>query len=131
MRYSYSSYRSLLVVNKRLTKNMFIEKAGVQKGKYAADMFSRMYDWIFSEANNVEEDYNLYYKVEYLSFKDFIRKKYCISNDSLKKILTLKEENENYTIIAFDELSTGYGEFIDFVFSDELHDRFINFLLMK
>ena len=46
-------------------------------------------------------------------------------------MLLLIEENENYTIIAFDELSTGYSDFINFVFSDELYDRFINFLLMK
>jgi len=131
MKYSYKSYESLLVIDKRLTKDLFIEKAGVQKGKYAADMFSRMYDWIFSEAIYLEDDYNKYYKVEYLNFENFIYKKYCVNKNSLQKMLKLKEENENYTIITFDELSTGCGEFINFTFSDELYDRFINFLLMK
>ena len=131
MKYSYKPYESLLVVDKRLTKDLFIKMAGVQKGKYAADMFSRMYDWIFSEAVYVEDDYKQFYEVEYPNLENFIYKKYCVSNGSLKKMLQLKAENENYIIIAFDELSTGYGGFIDFAFSDELYDRFINFLLMK
>lgn len=131
MKYSYRSYESLLIINKLLTKELFIEKAGVKTGKYAADMFSRMYDCIFSEAVYVEDDYNKYYKVEYPNLENFVYKKYCVSKSSLKKMLKLKEENDNYIIIAFDELSTGYGQFIDLIFSDELYDRFINFLLMK
>lgn len=131
MKYSYNPYESLLVVDKRLTKEIFLEKAGVHDGKYAADMMSRIYDWIFSEAIYVEMYYEKYYKVEYATLADFIYKKFCIDKINLHKLLSLKEENDNYTIIAFDELSTGYSDFINFVFSDELYDRFLNFLLMK
>ena len=131
MRYAYESYKSLIIINKRLTKDLFIKNADFEKGKYAANMFSRMYDWIFSEATFVEDDYEKYYKVEYKSLEEFIMKKYCINRKYLDKMMLLKKENNDYVIIDFDEISTGYSNFIDLVFSDELYDRFINFLLIK
>jgi len=131
MRYAYESYKSLIVVNKQLTKDLFIENAALERGKYAANMFSRMYDWIFSEATYVEEDYEKYYQVEYNSLEEFIYKKYCINKETLDKMMKLKKENKDYTVIDFDEMSTGYYDFIELVFSDKLYDRFINFLLMR
>jgi hypothetical protein len=49
MRYNYDLYESLIVVDRRLTKKVFLQKAGIMSGKYAENMFSRLYDWLFSE----------------------------------------------------------------------------------
>jgi hypothetical protein len=98
---------------------------------YFQNMFSRLYDWLFSEAIYVEDDYESYYKIEYSNFREFLNKKYSIPEKDLEKLLSTKEENENYTIIFVDELAIGESGFIDFAFSDELYERIINLLLMK
>jgi hypothetical protein len=137
MRYNYDSYKSLIVVDRCLTKELFLQKAGIKQGKYAEDMFSRMYDWIFSEATCLEDVFEKYYKPEYRDFRDFLYKKYIIPNGTLDAIMSVKSENENYTIIDFDELSSGYGGFINLVFDNEMdepynmYDKIIKLLLMK
>ena len=130
-------YKSLIVINGQLTKEIFLQNAGIIKGKYAEDMFSRMYDWIFSEATNLEDVFEKYYKLEYANFRDFLYKKYTLPSDIIDKMLTIKSENENYTIIDIDELNSGDNNFIDLVFENEMdkpcnfYDIFINLLLMK
>jgi len=137
MRYNYDLYRSLIVVDRRLTKDFFMQKAGIKQGKYAEDMFSRMYDWIFSEATYLEDVFEKYYKPEYRDFRDFLYKKYIIPDETLNEIMKEKNSNENYTIIDFDELSSGDNGFIGLVFDNgmdepyNMYDKIIKLLLMK
>jgi hypothetical protein len=137
MRYNYDSYKSLIVVDRRLTKEIFLQNAGIKQGGYAEDMFSRMYDWIFSEATYLEDVFEKYYKPEYEGFRDFLYKKYTLPNKIINEMLSVKSENENYTIIDFDELSCNDGGFIHLVFENgmdepyQMYDKIINLLLMK
>jgi len=137
MRYKYDSYKSLIVIDRRLTKELFLQKAGIKQGRFAEDMFSRMYDWIFSEATYLEDVFDKYYKPEYADFREFLYKKYMIPHDIIDKMLSVKSENENYTIIDVDELSSGDSGFCYLVFENEMdepyqmYDKVINFLLMK
>jgi hypothetical protein len=137
MRYNYDLYKSLIVVDRRLTKELFMQRAGIKQGKYAEDMFSRMYDWIFSEAIYLEDVFERYYKPEYRDFRDLLYKKYIIPNETLDTIMSEKSANENYTIIDFDELSSGDDGFIGLVFDNgmdepyNMYDKIIKLLLMK
>jgi len=137
MRYNYDMYKSLIVVDRRLTKEIFLRNAGIQSGKYAEDMFSRMYDWIFSEATYLEDVFEKYYKPEYTDLRDFLYKKYTLSYKVIDEMFAIKAENENYTIIDVDELSSGDGNFIHLVFENEMeepydfYDVFTNLLLNK
>lgn len=137
MRYNYDLYKSLIVVDRCLTKELFMQGAGIKQGKYAEDMFSRMYDWIFSEAIYLEDVFERYYKPEYRDFRDFLYKKYIIPNETFDTIMSEKSANENYTIIDFDELSSGDDGFIGLVFDNgmdepyNMYDKIIKLLLMK
>lgn len=137
MRYNYDYDKSLIVVDRRLTKEIFLQNAGIKQGKYAEDMFSRMYDWIFSEASYLEDVFEKYYKPEYDNFRDFLYKKYTLSNDAINELMSIKSQSENYTIIDVDELSSGDSGFIRLVFDNEMdkpydfYNVFINLLLMK
>ena len=137
MRYSYDSYKSLIVVDRRLTKEVFLQNAGIKQGGYAEDMFSRMYDWIFLEATYLEDVFEKYYKPEYDDFRDFLYKKYILPNNVIEQMMSVRLENENYTIIDVDELSNNDGGFVHLVFENGMDEpynfykEFINLLLMK
>ena len=61
MRYGYDSYKFLMVVNKNLTLDLFLQRAGAERG-YAKAMFTNMYNSIFAECHYVENEYEQYYK---------------------------------------------------------------------
>lgn len=50
--FTYDFCRYIMVVNRNLTKDYFLDKAGI-RGGYAKDMFSRIYDSIFSESEDL------------------------------------------------------------------------------
>ncbi|GHU69036.1 hypothetical protein FACS189413_07210 [Bacteroidia bacterium] len=137
MRYNYDLYKSLIVIDRRLTKELFLQNAGIKQGRFAENMFSRMYDWIFSEATYLEDAFEKYYTPEYADFREFLYKRYIIPCDFINKILAVKSENENYTIIDVDELGSGDSGFVYLVFENEMdepyqmYDKVINLLLMK
>ena len=132
MRFPYRDYKSLFVISKRLTKDYFLEKAGVENAKYAKDMLSRIYDSIFSELIDAEEQYNKYYIIEYSTFRSFLYLKYCIDRETIEDIIKFKAKNDDYRIyIKQNDFSYGdYGIF-RFAFSDEMKSRIINLLLMN
>jgi hypothetical protein len=70
MKLAYDFYKSLLLVNKKLTKEIFLAKTGALDG-YSLNMFSRMYDSITSELIDVEREFEKYYSFEYKSFEQF------------------------------------------------------------
>lgn len=130
MKYNYEAYHSLIVTNKNLTKDVFLKQAGVING-YSAELFSRIYDAIFSEAINVEDLYNTYYSVEYKDIREFLYLKFCINDKELDRIFNVKNECDNNIIIAIDDLSYGKSTIIVFAFSDSMYERMTNILLMK
>jgi hypothetical protein len=126
--YGYDMYKNLLIVNRNLTKEWFLEKAGIRSG-YARDMFSRLYDSIFKVSENVEELYHTYYSLEYFSFEEFLLKWYDLKKEYVDEILKALHEHKEWTIIAYDSLA--YGENVDdFFFSENLYKRIEKLLLM-
>lgn len=131
MKYNYDSYRMLILVNQRLTKQIFLHKINVKKGSAAEELFSRMYDWLFSEAKFIEHDFEKYYKVEYNNFEDFLLKRYCVDKEIIKEFMSMKAINKDYILIDVDVLSYGDTGFMDLVFSEENENKFINLLLLN
>lgn len=127
--FTYDYCRYIMVVNRNLTKNYFLDKAGI-RGGYAKDMFSRIYDSIFSESEDLVDSYEKYYCQEFDSLGLMLEKKYNVPKETVDKFVQDLQENADYTLISFDSLS--YGENIDNLFSSGVFDkRFDKLLLMK
>ena len=129
-KYAYDSYKSLIVINKNLTKEFFLNKAGAESG-YAKDIFSRIYDSIFTEAEIVDVVFLEYYKEEYNDIETYLYCKYCIDMDDVKEIMELKNSNTDYVIYDFAELNYGNSNIVEFAFSDDMYERITDMLLMK
>ncbi len=71
MKIAYDFYKSILLINKNLTKEIFIAKAGANAG-YAYNMFSRIYDSIESELINLDIEYNKYYSFDHSTLEHFL-----------------------------------------------------------
>ena len=129
-KYAYDSYKSLIVVNRNLTKEYFLNKAGAESG-YAKDMFSRIYDSIFAEAEAIDVVFDKYYKEEYGDIETYLYHKYCIETNDIKEILDFKNSNIDYVIYDFAELDYGDSNTVVFAFSDDMYERITDMLLMK
>ena len=128
-KFTYDNFRYIMVVNRNLTKNYFLDKAGI-RGGYAKDMFSRIYDSIFSESEDLVDSYEKYYSQEFDSLELMLEKKYNVPKENVDMFIQDLRENADYTLIDFDSLS--YGENIDNLFSSGVFDkRFDQLLLMK
>ncbi len=127
MKLTYSFDKYLIVINDLLTKEAFLELAGAGKG-YSQSLFIRIYDCIFSELVNVEEEYNKYYSIEYENLWLFLFKKYNIKIENIEEIREEKGRNSRNTLFR-KENSHLWLEY--FMFSEAMYERIINILLME
>lgn len=123
--YDYESYRYLMKVHKG-SKEEFMMKAGINNG-YAYNMFSTLYDSIFSESVDVKEMYEKYYSNEYRDIKHFLTMHYSIPQGLVQKYVDACEA-ENYRLIEFDSLSYGGDGVNGLVLSDDYMIRMYNWL---
>ena len=127
--YTYDYYRYIMVVNRKLTKEYFLDKDGI-RGGYAQDMFSRLYDSIFSEAEDLLDSYQRYYSQEFDSLGIMLEKKFNVPKENVDEFIQDLQDNTDYTLIKFDSLS--YGIDIDsWLNSDYFNKRLNKLLLMK
>ena len=127
--HNWNPYNKLLIVNRNLTLERFIEKTGAKSG-FALNMFTHLYNSIFSECTYVEEEFEKYYKIEYESFDRFLHRRYGLSKSKAEEIIKIKESNPEYTIIAYDLLSYGMNDIDHFLFDGKLNVR-INKILSE
>lgn len=126
-------YQSIFVINRNLTKDIFLQMASIEKDGYAKDMFSRMYDNIFSELIDLEYEYQKYYSKEYDCFERFLYRKMYLDDEDIDKIIEIKKENSDYIVyLKKDDYSYGDGGgLMQFAFSETMHERITNILLLK
>lgn len=129
MKLGYDFYRSLILINKNLTKEIFIEKVGASKG-YSLDMFSRMYDSLTSELIDLEREYSKYYSFEYTTFESFLYKKYNLKTEDIKELITAKKENPDCKLYRKHEGSYGSYGLDTFAFSETMYERIINIIML-
>lgn len=101
MKLTYDYSKSLLMINKNLTKEIFIQKTGARDG-YSLNMFSRMYDSITSELIDIEKEFDKYYSFEYNSFEQFLYKKYNLKSKHIKDLL--KEKKEILIVLSIEKM---------------------------
>lgn len=128
MIYNYDYYKHLMIVNKHVTLQRFLEKSGAKTG-FALSMFTHLYNSIFSEAHNLTDDFERYYKIEYESILHFICRKYSIPKDIAKELEEELMSNENYILIDYDSLSYGMNDNDSFLFGERLFDRVAQILM--
>lgn len=132
MIYNYDDFGLFfIVIDKNINKEIFLSKVGVKKNTYAEDLFSRMYDAIFSELINLEEEFDKYYSIEYESIQHFLYHKFSIPPNVIKDFFNLKSEKDSYTIF-YKKNFYSYGDYgiVRYAF-ETLYDKITNILLLK
>ena len=129
-RYSYQYCEHLKVVNKGLTLDKFLDKAGVGDG-FARLLFVKIYNSVMAESENLESVYELYYRPEYATFEDFISAKFAIPKKSLELLMNGLKEKEDYTLIRYDSLDYGVTGVDDFIYGEEYKERFEQLFLLE
>lgn len=130
MKLDYDFYKSLILINKNLTKEIFIESAGVKDG-YSLSMFSRMYDSVTSELINLDEEYKKYYSFEYKSMKHFLYRKYNLKERHIDELMEERKNNPDYFLYRKDDNSYGDYGITQFAFSDTMYNRVMEILMLK
>ncbi len=130
MKLAYDFYKSLLLVNKNLTKEIFISKTGAKDG-YSLNMFSRMYDSVTSELVDVDKEYEKYYSFEYKSLEQFLYRKYNLKREHIEELMKVRKTNPDCILYRKDDSSYGDYSISQFTFSDTMYDRVIEILTLK
>ena len=60
------------IKTKNMGKSNFIKKFCVKKNSYYYKLYSRLYDYIIGENNNLYREYKRYYKKEFASYDEFL-----------------------------------------------------------
>lgn len=118
--FAYGAYKYLLVHNKDLSLDIFLQRVGARAG-YAKDMFTDIYNAIFIEGDDVRELFNTYYVQEYQSIENFLLKYYSLPLSLAAEWATLLDSGKE--IVCFDSLSYGLPQIDDFILG-EMFDRF-------
>lgn len=131
MKLAYDFYKSFILINKNLIKDIFIEKTGAKSG-YSLNMFSRMYDSITSELIDVDWEYKKFYAFEYETLEQYLYRKYNIKEEFIIELMEERKNNPDCILFRKDDLSYGgNGELTTFAFSEIMHDRIIEILMLK
>ena len=130
MRYAYEMYRYLMLVNKNLTLELFLQRAGAKQG-FAKQMFTNMYNSIFAECHYVEEEYEQYYQLEYPDLYHYLHTRYNVEIPPLNLLIEEKNKSLDYIFIEYSSLSCGDGSIDDLMFQDKLSERMENILLLR
>lgn len=130
MKLAYDFYKSLLLVNKNLTKDLFIERTGAEDG-YSLKMFSKMYDSITSELIDVDREFEKYYSFEYKSVEQFLYRKYNLKREHIHELMEERKKNPDCKLYRKDDNSYGDYGIAQFTFSEAMYDRVMNIIMLK
>lgn len=130
MKLAYDFYKSVLLINKNLTKEIFIQKSGVEDG-YSLNMFSRMYDSLTSELIDVDREFKKYYSFEYENMEHFLYRKYNIKGKYIDELMEVRKENPDCILYRKDDNSYGDYGIAQFAFSATMYDRVVEILMLK
>lgn len=128
--YSFPFSEHLKVVNKDLTLEKFLANAGINGG-FGENMFSKIYNSVMAEAENMEDLYERYYKPEYESFRGFIGAKFAVPNEALEALMNGLNENENYTLIRYDSVNYGVNDVDEFIYGEDYGEKFTKLFLLS
>ena len=130
IRYDYEPYVSLLIIDKSLSKEEFLRRAGASQG-FAVEHFSNIYDSIFSESEDLVESYFRYYQCEYPSFTEFLRREFALPARIAVEFGKALDGNDGITVIRWPQLNYGDNGVADLIFSEEISDAFVKALCTR
>lgn len=130
MRYSYDFYKSIVVLNRKLKLETFLTLTGAEKG-YAREMFTRMYEGIFSELIDLESERLRFYGFEYNSLEQYLYRKFNLPEEDIGALMKMKAECEDYGIFRTDDLAYGDSGVNQLAFSEMMNNRIDDILLLK
>ncbi len=129
--YDYEKYKSIFMIDSRLTKEYFMAKCSTENGSYASGLFSRMYDSIMSEITYLDDEYDHYYNVEYMNFKDFLHRKYNLPLSVCEELVKTKISNPTFKVCEKDDFACGHYQMFELAFSESMIDRVFDILQMN
>lgn len=124
----YNFCRYLMPVHKG-TRNEFLNRAGTPKN-FSRKMFGEIYDSIFTEATDVEQQYREYYGKEYADFTKFLSMNYSLPAEEVRKYAETLSSGK-YRLLDFSTLDYGNASLENFFMSDEMFERMYNWLNWK
>ena len=130
MTLTYNFSGCFWLISPSLSRERFIEKVGAGTG-LSLKMFSRMYNCIYSELIDVNEEFEKYYSFEYYSLELFLYKKYNLDVDDIDKLMIAKRENPHCNLYRKDNYSYGDYGLTAFIFSETMYDRIQKILMQK
>lgn len=128
--YSNGFCEHLKVVHKELTLEKFLSNAGLGHG-FGATLFTRLYNSVMSEAENMEDLYERFYKQEYDCFSAFIGSKFALPNESLDLLMNGMNESDNYTLIYYDTLHYGMTDVDELIYGEDYEEKFNKLFLLS
>jgi hypothetical protein len=131
MKLEYDDNKSVYVIHKKLSRELFLKKIGVTSDSYAEEMFSRLYDCIYSELVDLQREYEEYYKMEYSDLYHFLYHKHNLSDDQVSILEKLLKQTSDYKVFRKEDFTYGDYGIEQFGFSETMGDRITNILLLK
>lgn len=88
----------LIVFPKNISLDSFIENAKIEQKSYLGRLFGNLYIALIKSTYDLESEYSKFYSKEYLSFKEFLYKKYPRLNDDQMEEIFGFLDTKKYTI---------------------------------
>lgn len=118
MIFDYEEYNYFIILEKAADKRHFLKKAQVEANMFAGELMARIYDALTCEIVNVVDEYRKYYTREYVTFEEFLYKKYSIDEQLIKEIS--KEMTRNKVLYHGNKYANGDYSIGQLIFSKEM-----------
>lgn len=126
--YEYS--KVFLVINRNLDKNQFLRLTGAESG-FSKEMFTKIYESIFSELIDAETEFEEYYSFEYKDLETYLFKKYNLNAKDVEDLTSLLKSNSDYKLYRTHVYSYGDYQIPQFITSETMYDKIVQILLLK
>jgi hypothetical protein len=76
----------VLCLRSGIEEGTLLRRAKVQVGTYAGDLIANLHNGIFRRSIELKSDYRKYYEVEYVTFSEYVRKRFLFPLESVSSI---------------------------------------------
>lgn len=85
---SYNSTEFIISIPNVVSETTFLQRSGARPDSYAWRLASNLYKDIFMKSLDLKRDFDLYYRVEYGTFAEYLRKRQLLRRDEATHIAT-------------------------------------------
>ncbi len=98
MIYFLENEEHLILLPNYMTVDLFIDNAKVEKDSYIGRILEKIYIALTVPKFDLIKDYEMFFKLEYENFLDFLYKKYPLLTDTDLQDISLKLEDKDISI---------------------------------